>query len=69
MRFLVKKLIRLYQICISPMLGRNCRFHPTCSSYCYQAYEKYNFFHATAKSIWRILKCNPLHKGGFDPID
>lgn len=69
MRLLVRQLIRGYQLTLSPLMGRNCRFHPTCSVYCYQAFEKLGFFHATAKSLTRILKCNPFHPGGFDPLD
>ncbi len=45
-----------------------CRFHPSCSNYSIQAYENYNFFYATWLTIWRILRCNPFNKGGYDPI-
>lgn len=67
MKKLVIKLIRSYQ---SATKGKNptCRFHPTCSNYAIQAYEEYNFFSATILSIWRILRCNPLSKGGYDPL-
>ncbi len=45
-----------------------CRFHPSCSNYAIQAYENYNFFYATILTMWRILRCNPFNKGGYDPI-
>ncbi len=45
-----------------------CRYHPTCSTYAKTAYERHNFFYATIISIWRILRCNPLSKGGYDPV-
>ena len=45
-----------------------CRYHPTCSTYSQQAFEKHNFFYALILSIWRILRCNPLSKGGFNPV-
>jgi putative membrane protein insertion efficiency factor len=45
-----------------------CRYHPTCSSYAKVAYQKHNFFYASLLSVWRILRCNPLSKGGYDPV-
>lgn len=45
-----------------------CRYKPTCSNYAIEAYENYNIFYATILTIWRILRCNPLSKGGYDPI-
>lgn len=45
-----------------------CRYHPTCSTYAKQAYQKHNFFYASILSAWRILRCNPLSKGGYDPV-
>lgn len=45
-----------------------CRFHPTCSEYGYAAIEKYGIFRGGAKAIWRVLRCNPFSKGGFDPL-
>lgn len=62
-------LIRVYQRLISPLVpGAHCRFHPTCSHYAAEALEKYGpvrgLYHATR----RILRCHPLHPGGFDPV-
>ena len=47
---------------------KTCRFTPTCSEYAIDAYKNYNFFYATFLMIYRILRCNPLNKGGYDPI-
>ncbi|MDR0886783.1 MAG: membrane protein insertion efficiency factor YidD [Clostridiales Family XIII bacterium] len=68
MKWLMIKLIRGYQRFISPFLGQNCRFYPTCSQYFIQALDKYGFFKGMAKGIWRILRCNPFCKGGYDPL-
>lgn len=45
-----------------------CRYHPTCSHYAHEAFEKRNFFVAAVLSAWRILRCNPFSKGGYDPV-
>jgi uncharacterized protein len=68
MRTILKKLIRGYQIAISPWFPAKCRFHPTCSHYAIEAIET----HGSAKGAWlslkRILKCHPFSEGGFDPV-
>lgn len=65
MLFLIEK----YRKLISPLLGQNkCKFTPTCSQYAMDAYKKYNFFKATYLTTWRILRCNPFNKGGYDPL-
>ena len=61
-------LIRLYQKAISPMLMPSCRFHPSCSEYAVQAIAKYGPARGLLKAAWRVLRCNPFHKGGFDPV-
>ena len=61
-------LIKGYQKFISPLLGKNCRFYPTCSQYSILALEKYGFFKGSFLAAKRILKCNPFHPGGNDPI-
>ncbi len=67
MKKFIIKLIRGYQ---NATKGKNptCRYHPTCSNYAVQAYEEYNIFSATFLTIWRILRCNPFSKGGYDPL-
>ncbi|HRX75829.1 MAG: membrane protein insertion efficiency factor YidD [Candidatus Cloacimonetes bacterium] len=67
-KFIALRLIRFYQIAISPYLPRSCRFNPSCSSYAMQAYQKFPLLKATYLSLWRILRCNPFCKGGYDPL-
>lgn len=67
MKKLAIKLIRAYQKGKKGAPPR-CRYSPSCSNYAIQCYENYNVFYATILSIWRILRCNPLSKGGYDPI-
>ena len=68
MGMILKAMIRFYQKCISPMLGKNCRFYPTCSAYMYNAIE----VHGTLKGFWlgikRLLRCQPFCRGGYDPV-
>jgi uncharacterized protein len=59
--------VRLYQLTLSPIFGRRCRFQPTCSNYMIQAVEKYGAIRGLIKGIWRILRCNPFCRGGYDP--
>ncbi len=61
-------LIKGYKLTLSPLLPSSCRFSPTCSSYALSAYKKYSFFIATFLTLKRILRCNPLFKGGYDPL-
>ena len=61
-------LIKFYQKAISPFLGRTCRFYPTCSEYTKQAVEKYGALKGLYLGLFRILKCHPFHKGGYDPL-
>ncbi len=68
MKTLFILLIRGYQKFISPMFPPSCRFYPTCSEYAIQAFTKYGVFKGGVKSIWRILRCNPFNKGGYDPL-
>lgn len=68
MRFIFIYIIKFYQRFISPMFPPSCRFYPTCSQYSLEAFEKYGVIKGGIKSIWRILRCNPFNKGGFDPL-
>jgi putative membrane protein insertion efficiency factor len=61
-------IVRLYQACISPWFPPCCRFHPTCSSYAREALEIHGFFKGLLLSIWRVLRCHPFCKGGYDPV-
>ena len=59
-------LVRLYQIFLSPLIGHNCRFHPTCSNYFIQAVQKHGPLSGSLRGLWRICRCNPFHPGGDD---
>ncbi len=61
-------LIRGYQKHISPHLGHHCRFVPTCSEYAVQALQVHGPVKGLLLAVWRILRCNPLGKFGFDPV-
>lgn len=62
-------LVRIYQFCVSPFLGRHCRFHPTCSAYMVEAIQKKGVVAGVARGLWRIVRCNPFNPGGYDPVD
>ncbi len=68
MRLWIIKGIGLYQRCLSPLLPVACRFHPTCSAYAKECYQRYAFFKASRMSLARLLRCHPFHPGGVDPV-
>lgn len=68
MKKILLALIRFYRKRISPLKKPCCRFYPTCSAYAMEAIEKYGAFKGTGMAIWRILRCNPFNKGGYDPV-
>lgn len=68
MKGLALCLISFYQKFISPAHPRCCRFYPTCSEYSKQAIEKYGMIKGGAKAFRRILRCQPLCRGGYDPL-
>jgi putative membrane protein insertion efficiency factor len=61
-------LVRAYQYAISPMLGNNCRFHPTCSAYAVEALERHGPFKGLWLALRRVGRCHPWHPGGYDPV-
>lgn len=61
-------LIRVYQNTLSPLLGNNCRFTPTCSQYTIEAIEEHGSVKGIIMGVKRIIRCNPLSKGGFDLV-
>jgi len=61
-------LLRIYQTAISPLLGPACRFEPTCSHYAAQAIERHGAVRGVGLAARRVLRCHPLHPGGFDPV-
>jgi len=66
--YIFVKIIRLYQIILSPILGSNCRYHPTCSQYMIDAINEWGILKGGILGIKRIAKCHPLGSKGFDPI-
>jgi putative membrane protein insertion efficiency factor len=68
MQNIVLMLIRGYQILVSPLLGANCRFHPTCSEYALSAVSRHGVLRGGRMALVRILKCHPWHAGGVDPV-
>ena len=61
-------LLRLYQIVLSPWIGNQCRFHPTCSVYAMGAIERYGVVRGSWLALKRIGRCHPFAEGGFDPV-
>lgn len=61
--------IRLYQRLISPALPRRCRYHPTCSAYAVDAVREFGLLRGLVLAGWRLLRCNPFSRGGYDPVE
>lgn len=59
--------VRVYQYLLSPLVGQACRFTPTCSNYFILALRKYGAIPGAARGVYRILRCNPFCRGGWDP--
>ena len=68
MKYVMIWLIGLYRKYISPLKPPCCRFTPTCSAYAIEAFQKRGFFVGFALTVWRILRCNPFFRGGYDPV-
>ena len=66
-RMLLIAAVRIYQWTLSPFIGKQCRFTPTCSHYTIGAIEKYGAVRGILKGAWRICRCNPFNPGGYDP--
>jgi putative membrane protein insertion efficiency factor len=67
LRWLVVLPVRFYQLVLGPMLPKVCKFHPSCSDYFIQAVDKYGPLRGSVKGMWRICRCNPWNRGGYDP--
>ena len=63
------KLILFYKLSLSPYLGGNCKYEPSCSNYGYEAINKYGFLKGFYMTFLRLIKCNPFSRGGYDPIE
>ena len=68
MKLLLLALIRIYKYAISPILGRRCRFFPSCSEYAAEALEKHGALNGARLGLKRISRCHPWNPGGFDPV-
>ena len=67
-RIVLKGVIRAYQLILSPVLGNNCRFHPTCSTYAIEAINQNGALGGVWLAAKRITRCHPWNPGGFDPV-
>ncbi|MCX7178581.1 MAG: membrane protein insertion efficiency factor YidD [Proteobacteria bacterium] len=68
MQKLLIGLIRLYRYAVSPLLGQNCRFYPSCSEYSLEALQRHGVARGLRLSVRRFGRCHPWHPGGFDPV-
>ncbi len=69
MKRVLLSLLKLYKKYLSPALPQNrCKYLPTCSEYAYGAIEKHGALRGSLLAIWRLLRCNPFSKGGYDPV-
>lgn len=68
MKKILITLIKLYKKYISPIKGTKCPYYPSCSEYGLEAIEKYGIFKGSLLALYRIIRCNPFSKGGYDPV-
>lgn len=68
MRQVLIAVIQLYRWCLSPLLGSNCRYYPTCSCYAQESIARHGALRGTWLAVRRLLRCHPWHDGGFDPV-
>ena len=68
MKKILKFFINLYRKFLSPILPRSCRFEPSCSQYALEAIERFGAIRGSILSLYRILRCNPFCRGGYDPV-
>lgn len=61
--------IKLYQKTVSPLTGQRCKYHPSCSEYAVQAITEFGILRGLVLAGWRLLRCNPWSRGGFDPVE
>lgn len=62
-------LVRLYQLTLSRWLGGQCRYLPTCSEYFIEAVRRHGALRGGLKGVWRVLRCHPFARGGYDPVE
>lgn len=66
--WLLVAMVRLYQATLSPLIGMHCKYRPTCSEYFIEAVVRKGALRGTAMGLWRICRCNPFARGGYDPV-
>ena len=69
LRWLAVLPIRVYQRLISPLMGERCKYYPSCSEYAAQAIGRFGILRGLVLAGWRLLRCNPWSRGGFDPVE
>ncbi|MEX0993127.1 MAG: membrane protein insertion efficiency factor YidD [Solirubrobacterales bacterium] len=60
--------LKAYRLLVSPLTGRRCKYEPSCSAYASNAVETYGVARGTILALWRLSRCNPLSRGGYDPV-
>jgi uncharacterized protein len=68
-RFALVLPIRVYQRVFSPMFGERCKYYPSCSEYAAQSITKFGILRGLVLAGWRVLRCNPMSRGGYDPVE
>jgi uncharacterized protein len=68
MRIFLIGVVKCYKTFVSPLLGNNCRFYPSCSTYSIEALETHGVLTGSYLTVKRLLKCHPFHEGGLDPV-
>ncbi|HEX6466229.1 MAG TPA: membrane protein insertion efficiency factor YidD [Terriglobales bacterium] len=64
----MERLLGFYKRWISPLLGAQCRFVPSCSEYAAEAMARYGWLRGSGKAVWRLVRCHPFSSGGYDPV-
>ena len=68
-RSVLVAVLRFYQRWISPAFGQRCRYYPSCSEYAVQAVQRFGILRGLLLASWRLLRCNPWSRGGYDPVE
>ncbi len=67
--FLLILVVRGYQKVLSPLLPSSCKYHPSCSQYAIEALREFGVLRGAVLAAWRVLRCNPMSYGGYDPVE
>jgi uncharacterized protein len=67
--FLLILVVRAYQKVLSPLLPSSCKYHPSCSQYAIDALREFGVLRGAVLAVWRVLRCNPMSYGGYDPVE